>query len=91
MIFEAHSASQANACAAQDEGPVHRIRLTRKLALSLNGFDLSRVHIGDVLLLPDSVASMLIAEGWAEAVPEPPALPNQSLPQEQRSTVPRRR
>ena len=70
---------------------MHRIRLTRKLALSLNGFDPSRVRIGDVLLLPDSVASMLIAEGWAEAVPEPPPLPNQSLPQDRRSTVPRRR
>jgi len=76
---------------AQDHGLVYRIRLTRKLALSLNGFDLSRVRIGDVLLLPDSVASMLIAEGWAEAVPEPPASANQSLPQDQRSTVPRRR
>jgi hypothetical protein len=45
-----------------------RIRLTRKLAAQLNGFDLSRVEVGDVLFLPEHVASMLIREGWAERV-----------------------
>jgi hypothetical protein len=45
-----------------------RVRLTRKLAENLNGVDLSRVEVGDVLFLPEHVASMLIREGWAERI-----------------------
>ena len=45
-----------------------RIRLTRKLAARLNGVDLSRVEVGDVLFLPEHVAAMLIREGWAERI-----------------------
>ena len=45
-----------------------RIRLTRKLAANLNGVDLSRVEVGDVLFLPEHVATMLIREGWAEPI-----------------------
>ncbi len=44
------------------------IRLTRKLAASLNGIDLSQVNVGDVLYLPEPHAVMLIREGWAERV-----------------------
>lgn len=44
-----------------------RIRLTRKFAQIINGIDLSRCHIGDVLDPPTRAAKMLIAEGWAEA------------------------
>lgn len=55
-----------------------RIRLTRKLASVLNGIDLSNVHVGDIIFVPDSVAAMLIAEGWAEPVPEP--APNNGPP-----------
>lgn len=51
---------------------MRRVRLTRKLALALNGFDLSGIRVGDVILVPERVAAMLIAEGWAEPVPEPP-------------------
>jgi hypothetical protein len=92
MILKPIPRHKANACVAQDDRLVRRVRLTRKLALALNGLDLSRVNIGDVLLLPDSAASMLIGEGWAEAVPEPPSPANQSPPQNRRSkTVPRRR
>jgi len=47
--------------------PVH-IRLTRKLAALLNGLDLSRVEVGDVIFLPEPHAIMLIREGWAEPV-----------------------
>ena len=43
-----------------------RIKLTRKLAIRLNGLDLSQVEVGDVLVLPLEQASMLIREGWAE-------------------------
>jgi hypothetical protein len=46
------------------------VRLVRKLALALNGLDVSRVAVGDVLSLPEETASMLIAEGWAEAIDE---------------------
>jgi hypothetical protein len=49
------------------EGKVLRcVRLIRKLAASLNGFNLSQIDIGDVIELPDQTATMLIAEGWAE-------------------------
>jgi len=44
------------------------IRLTRKLAASLNGLDLTRVEVGDVIYLPEPHAAMLIREGWAEPV-----------------------
>ena len=44
------------------------VRLTRKLALSLNGLDLSHMHVGDVVLLPDETGAMVIREGWAEPV-----------------------
>jgi hypothetical protein len=47
------------------EVPLH-IRLTRKLATSLNGLDLSAVKVGDVIYLAMEQATMLIREGWAE-------------------------
>jgi hypothetical protein len=42
-----------------------RIRLTRKLSQSLNGVDLSRQRVGDVIDLPRHDAELLLAEGWA--------------------------
>lgn len=39
------------------------IRLTRKLAPVLNGIDLSKVQVGDIVLVPEAVAVMLIREG----------------------------
>ena len=42
------------------------VRLTRKLADSLDGIDVSRVMVGDVIELADAEAAMLISEGWAE-------------------------
>ena len=47
--------------------PMH-VRLTRKLADALNGFDLREFVVGEVLDLPDQFARMLVAENWAEAV-----------------------
>src|SRR3954463_3834905 len=49
--------------------PAMRIRLTRRLAEHLNGVDLSRRAVGDLFDLPPHDAEMLIAEGWALAVP----------------------
>lgn len=43
-----------------------RVRLTKKLAAVMNGIDVSSLHVGDILELPDSAAHMMIAEGWAE-------------------------
>jgi hypothetical protein len=43
-----------------------RIRLTKKLATSLNGVDLSSFNVGDIVELPDAAARMIIAERWAE-------------------------
>ena len=45
-----------------------RIRLTRKLAIRLNGLDLSGIKVGDIVFLPEPDATMLIREGWAEPV-----------------------
>jgi hypothetical protein len=41
------------------------VRLTKKLAEVVNGMDLSRAHIGDLLTLPLRDGQMLVAEGWA--------------------------
>ena len=42
-----------------------RIRLTRKFAERIDGVDLSRSRVGDVMDLPVHEARTLIAEGWA--------------------------
>ena len=42
-----------------------RIRLTRKFAERIDGVDLSRRRVGDVIDLPVDEARALIAEGWA--------------------------
>jgi hypothetical protein len=60
--------------------PMKRIKLTRKLAPLLNGVDLSRARVGDVLLLPEATANMVIAEGWAEPLPTPPVAPASAGP-----------
>lgn len=57
---------------------VQFVRLTRKLAPVINGIDLSKVDVGDVVVVPEAVAGMLILEGWAEPVrndKEPPGRP----------------
>lgn len=48
---------------------MERIRLIKKLAPIINGIDLSKVKVGDVIEVPNAVAQMLIREGWAEVVP----------------------
>ena len=44
------------------------VRLTKKLAPLINGIDLSKVNVGDVIHVPNAVTEMLIREGWAELV-----------------------
>ena len=44
------------------------VRLTRKLANRIDGVDISRYRVGDVIQLPFRAASLLIAEGWAELI-----------------------
>jgi len=56
-----------------------RIRLTRKLALCMNGVDVSRLNVGDIFALPDDRASMMIESGWAE--PATDALIPSAIPQ----------
>lgn len=53
---------------------MQRIRIIRKLAAVLNDVDLSGVSVGDIVLLPEAAAVMLIREGWA-------ALPSDGLVQ----------
>ncbi len=42
-----------------------QVRLTRKLAQVIDGVDLSRRRVGDLLDLPQHDADLLLAEGWA--------------------------
>lgn len=51
---------------------VTRVRLIRKLAPVLNGIDLSKFNVGDVIAIPEAIAMMLIREGWAEHLPATP-------------------
>jgi hypothetical protein len=50
---------------AQDDISLTSVRLTRKYAEAIDGVDLSRNQVGDVLDLSPRDARMLIAEGWA--------------------------
>jgi hypothetical protein len=45
-----------------------RIRLTRRLAESVDDVDLSHRRVGDFFDLSDRDGAMLIAEGWATKV-----------------------
>jgi hypothetical protein len=45
-----------------------RIRLTRKLALTMNGIDVSRLQVGDIIELRPDQAEMMVVCGWAERV-----------------------
>lgn len=49
-----------------------RVRLLKKLALVLNGIDLTSRSVGEVFDCSDDGARMLVMEGWAEFV-DPPA------------------
>ncbi len=51
-----------------------RVRLTRKLAEYIDGVDLSRWCVGEIVDLPPEEVSLLLAEQWAEA-----AEPQQTL------------
>ena len=50
-----------------------RVRLTKKLALFLNGIDLTAREVGEIFECPDPAARMLVLEDWAEFVDPPPA------------------
>ena len=47
-----------------------KVQLTRKLSEVVDGVDLSRARVGDMLDLSPRDALILIAEGWALFVPE---------------------
>jgi hypothetical protein len=42
-----------------------RVRLTRKLAETIDGIDLTRSRVGDLIDLSQHDAEVLVAEGWA--------------------------
>ena len=46
-----------------------QIRLTRKFADAIDGIDLSRHYVGELIELPRHDGDMLIAEGWASPAP----------------------
>jgi endonuclease YncB( thermonuclease family) len=45
-----------------------RIRLTHRLAETVNGLDLARRAVGDVFIVSRQDGEMMIREGWATAV-----------------------
>ena len=49
-------------------GYVISVRLTRKLAAKMNGVDVSKRKVGDVLELSDEQATLMVKAGWAERV-----------------------
>jgi hypothetical protein len=51
---------------SSQESHVPHIRLIRKLALSMNGVDVSRVEVGDTVEVDESQAAMMIESGWGE-------------------------
>jgi hypothetical protein len=48
-----------------------RIRLTRKLAEHIDGVDLTRRRVGDLMDVPSHDAQLLMAEGWAHLAEGP--------------------
>lgn len=46
------------------------VRLLHKFAPVLNGLDISKFQVGEVIELSNPMARMLLAEGWAERLPE---------------------
>jgi len=50
-----------------------RVRLVRKLAERIDGVDLSRRSVGQVIRLPADQARLLIAEQWAESLNSNPS------------------
>ncbi len=45
-----------------------RVRLVRKLADLIDGVDLSKYQVGEILELPRRKARLLLAEGWASRI-----------------------
>lgn len=45
-----------------------RIRLLKKLAFRMNGVDVSRSAVGDILEVDEGRAALMVASGWAELV-----------------------
>jgi hypothetical protein len=62
------SANTAFQARSKKGGSAVQVRLTQKLANKLDGVDVTTSQVGDVLDLPDSEATVLIVEGWAERV-----------------------
>ncbi len=54
---------------SQKAGVVY-VRLTCKLANVLDGVDVTDVRVGEVMDLSEAMAAALIAEGWAEPLPD---------------------
>jgi hypothetical protein len=49
-----------------------RVKLVRKFASVLNGIDLTKVSVGDVISVAPHQAVLLILEGWAVEAPHTP-------------------
>ena len=58
-----------------------RIRLTKKIALCVNGVDLTHLHVGDIMELDYDNARMMIDSCWAQIVPLDTPLTHPVFPQ----------
>ena len=63
--------SQYSTCATHG-GLVIRVRLIRKLASRMNGVDVAKCQVGDILVLSEEQAASLIEAGWAEPMTDNP-------------------
>jgi hypothetical protein len=66
-----------------------KIRLTKRFAEVLNGVDLSRCQLGDVLDVSPKDAGILLAEGWAQPVADAEML-EERRKENRRKSVPMR-
>jgi hypothetical protein len=60
-----------------------RARLTKKIALCVNGVDLTHLHVGDIMDFDYDNARMMIDSGWAEIVPLDTPLTHPVFPDDQ--------
>jgi hypothetical protein len=62
-----------------------RIRLTKKIALMVNGVDLTHLHVGDIMELGYDDARMMIDSSWAQIVPLDTPLTHPIFPDSQQN------
>jgi hypothetical protein len=68
-----------------------RVQLIRKFADIINGIDLTKVRVGDIVNLKAHEAALLVMEGWARELPSATRQQPAASHEEARAPVRRRR